>query len=63
MHESKALVMMIDEASDPLTNVAEMLISVGYAALATSAFHQPEETTTAAEVCGRNCMTKIRVGR
>ncbi|KAM6896989.1 tudor domain-containing protein 1 [Xenentodon cancila] len=48
MHEGKAFVTMIDKASDPQTNVAEMLITVGYAAPAPvtdSTPHQAEEMT------------------
>uniref|UniRef100_A0A3Q1I304 Tudor domain containing 1 n=1 Tax=Acanthochromis polyacanthus TaxID=80966 RepID=A0A3Q1I304_9TELE len=57
-HEGKALVALIDEASDPQANVAELLISAGYAAPApnptpptppTSSDHQTEETTASAE--------------
>ncbi|XP_077407139.1 tudor domain-containing protein 1 isoform X2 [Vanacampus margaritifer] len=33
-HEGKALVVMLDEVSDPQDNIAELLISVGYASLA-----------------------------
>ena len=65
MHESKALVTMIDEASDPMSNVAEMLISVGYAAptpVTTSVYQQAEETTAAAELCSGNCMKLSSLG-
>uniref|UniRef100_A0A3P8TKQ9 Tudor domain-containing protein 1 n=1 Tax=Amphiprion percula TaxID=161767 RepID=A0A3P8TKQ9_AMPPE len=46
-HEGKALVAMIDETSDPQANVAELLISAGYAAPAPAP--QADETTTSAE--------------
>lgn len=49
-HEAKALVTMIDEASDPQANIAELLISAGYAApcpIATS-----NETAATAEAEG-----------
>uniref|UniRef100_A0A8D0CN87 Tudor domain containing 1 n=1 Tax=Sander lucioperca TaxID=283035 RepID=A0A8D0CN87_SANLU len=50
-HEGKALVAMIDEASDPQANVAELLISAGFAAPApppvpTSSDQQADETAT-----------------
>ncbi|XP_069547383.1 tudor domain-containing protein 1, partial [Brachyistius frenatus] len=45
-HEGTLLVAMIDEASDPQANVAELLISAGYAVTASSDL-QAEETTTA----------------
>ncbi|KAM9425851.1 tudor domain-containing protein 1 [Pholidichthys leucotaenia] len=47
----KALVTMIDEASDPQANIAELLISAGYAAPAPviSSVQQASETTIAAE--------------
>ncbi|XP_039990647.1 tudor domain-containing protein 1 isoform X2 [Xiphias gladius] len=51
-HEGKALVAMIDEASDPQANVAELLISAAYAAPApvtTSSDHQVDRTIAAAE--------------
>ncbi|KAI3365245.1 hypothetical protein L3Q82_010339, partial [Scortum barcoo] len=53
-HEGKALVAMIDEASDPQANVAELLTSAGFAAPApvtTSGDQQADQTaaTTAAE--------------
>uniref|UniRef100_A0A673ANQ3 Tudor domain containing 1 n=1 Tax=Sphaeramia orbicularis TaxID=375764 RepID=A0A673ANQ3_9TELE len=47
-HEGKALVTMFDEASDPQANVAELLLSAGYAAPApvnTSNDQQAEKTT------------------
>lgn len=46
--EGKALVAMIDEASDPQGNVTELLISAGYAAPApvnSSGDQQPDQTT------------------
>ncbi|KAM7381616.1 hypothetical protein PAMA_012453 [Pampus argenteus] len=52
VHNSKALVAMIDEASDPQANVAELLISAGYAVPApvnTGGDQQVDQTTTAAE--------------
>ncbi|XP_072229012.1 tudor domain-containing protein 1 [Leuresthes tenuis] len=51
-HDGKALVTMIDEASDPQANIAELLISAGYAApgpVTTSAAQQANETTATAE--------------
>uniref|UniRef100_A0A4W6CCJ3 Tudor domain containing 1 n=1 Tax=Lates calcarifer TaxID=8187 RepID=A0A4W6CCJ3_LATCA len=53
-HEGKALVAMIDEVSDPQANVAELLISAGYAApapITTTNDQQADQTitTTAAE--------------
>ncbi|XP_028423126.1 tudor domain-containing protein 1 isoform X3 [Perca flavescens] len=52
-HEGKALVAMIDEASDPQANVAELLISAGFAAPAPSPVpissdQQADETATVA---------------
>ncbi|XP_042253348.1 tudor domain-containing protein 1 isoform X1 [Thunnus maccoyii] len=50
-HDGKALVAMIDEASDPQANVAELLISAGYAAPApvnTSGDQQADQATAAA---------------
>ncbi|XP_040922770.1 tudor domain-containing protein 1 [Toxotes jaculatrix] len=50
-HEGKALVAMIDDASDPQANIAELLISAGYAAPApvtTSSEQQVDRTTIAA---------------
>uniref|UniRef100_A0A8C4HZP5 Tudor domain-containing protein 1 n=1 Tax=Dicentrarchus labrax TaxID=13489 RepID=A0A8C4HZP5_DICLA len=51
-HEGKALVAMIDEASDPQANVAELLTSAGFAAPApapvtTTSDQQVDQTTTA----------------
>lgn len=55
----KALVAMIDEASDPQANVAELLISAGYAAPApvtTASDQQVDQTTIAsAEPHGEKC--------
>ncbi|KAM4524090.1 tudor domain-containing protein 1 [Odontesthes bonariensis] len=51
-HKGKALVTMIDEASDPQANMAELLISAGYAApgpVTASAGQQANETTATAE--------------
>ncbi len=50
-HEGKALVAMIDEASDPQANVAELLSSAGFAAPApvnTNNDQQADQTATAA---------------
>ncbi|XP_074476299.1 tudor domain-containing protein 1 isoform X2 [Sebastes fasciatus] len=50
-HEGKALVAMIDEASDPQANVAELLTSAGFAAPApipTSSDQQLDQTATPA---------------
>lgn len=47
-HEDKALVSLMDEASDPQANVAELLISAGYAAPSTSCSQPAEQATTAA---------------
>ncbi|XP_044033632.1 tudor domain-containing protein 1 isoform X2 [Siniperca chuatsi] len=50
-HEGKALVAMIDEASDPQANVAELLSSAGFAAPApvtTSNDQQVDQTATSA---------------
>lgn len=58
--DGKALVAMIDEASDPQANVAELLISAGYAATApvnTSGDQQVDQTTTSAEPLGGKCLT------
>lgn len=58
-HEGKALVAMIDEASDPQANVAELLISAGYGApapVATSSDQQVDQTTAAAEPHGGKCL-------
>ncbi|KAM7370781.1 hypothetical protein PAMP_010302 [Pampus punctatissimus] len=52
VHDGKALVAMIDEASDPQANVAELLIAAGYAAPAsvnTGGDQQVDQTKTAAE--------------
>ncbi|XP_029932954.1 tudor domain-containing protein 1 isoform X3 [Myripristis murdjan] len=46
--EDKALVSLIDEASDPQANVAEVLISAGYAAPSTSCNQPAEQAMTAA---------------
>ena len=55
-HKSKALVAMIDEASDPQANVAELLTAAGFAAPAllppTSSEQQAEQTPAAAEPHG-----------
>ncbi|XP_024865763.1 tudor domain-containing protein 1 isoform X1 [Kryptolebias marmoratus] len=51
-HEGKFLVAMTDEASDPWVNIAELLISAGYASpspVTVGAPLQAEETTAAAE--------------
>uniref|UniRef100_UPI0037E92CC5 tudor domain-containing protein 1 n=1 Tax=Semicossyphus pulcher TaxID=241346 RepID=UPI0037E92CC5 len=51
-HEGKALVAMIDEASDPQANVAELLSSAGFAAPApiiNGSDQQAEQTASAAE--------------
>lgn len=63
-HEGKALVAMIDEVSDPQANVAELLISAGYAAPApvtTTNDQQADQTitTTAAEPHGGKCLKLI----
>ncbi|XP_028331268.1 tudor domain-containing protein 1 isoform X2 [Gouania willdenowi] len=50
--EGKALVMMVDESSDPQADVAELLISAGYAAPAivhTQSDQRGKETTTTPE--------------
>ncbi|KAM3859960.1 tudor domain-containing protein 1 [Diretmus argenteus] len=49
VHEGKALVAMIDEASDPQANVAELLISAGYATPANNSVQQTEQAAAAAE--------------
>lgn len=53
-HEGKALVAMIDEASDPQANIAELLISAGYAAPApvTCSDQQGDQTAAAPEPQG-----------
>lgn len=48
VHEGKALVALIDESSDPQANVAELLLSAGYAAPATSSNQQAEQASAAA---------------
>ncbi|XP_047464892.1 tudor domain-containing protein 1 isoform X2 [Mugil cephalus] len=50
-HGGKASVAMIDEASDPQANIAELLISAGYAAPApvTCGDHQGDETPATSE--------------
>ncbi|MEQ2168361.1 hypothetical protein GOODEAATRI_013518, partial [Goodea atripinnis] len=45
--EGKTLVSMIDEASDPQTDFAELLISAGYAAPASTTVNLSAEETTA----------------
>lgn len=50
-HKGKALVAMIDEASDPQANIAELLISAGFstpAPVTTGTEQQADQTTTAA---------------
>ncbi|KAG8008701.1 Tudor domain-containing protein 1 [Nibea albiflora] len=50
-HEGKALVAMIDEASDPQANIAALLISAGFgtpAPVTTGTEQQADQTTTAA---------------
>ncbi len=50
-HEGKALVALIDDASDPQANVAELLTSAGFAAPApiiTNNDEQTDKTTTPA---------------
>lgn len=47
--EGMALVAMIDEASDPQGNVAEMLVATGYALPSN---HQDEEPTTKGQAEG-----------
>lgn len=50
VHEGKALVAMIDEASDPQANVAELLCSAGFSApalVATSTDQQTDQEATA----------------
>lgn len=50
-HEGKALVTMIDESSDPQANIAELLISAGYAA--PCAVTTDNDTAVTAEAQGR----------
>lgn len=47
IHEGKALVTMLDESSDPQANVAELLISAGYAAPGVSSNHEQADVTAA----------------
>ncbi|XP_028286193.1 tudor domain-containing protein 1 [Parambassis ranga] len=47
IHEGKALVTMLDESSDPQANVAELLISAGYAAAGASSNHEQADVTAA----------------
>lgn len=59
VHEGKALVAMIDEASDPQANVAELLISAGYASAAPvniSSEQQVDEKTAAPQPQGGNLL-------
>lgn len=55
-HEGKALVAMIDEASDPQANVAELLTSAGFGAPApvptSSEQHADQKATATAELHG-----------
>lgn len=62
-HEGKALVAMIDEASDPQANVAELLSSAGFSAPApvpTSSDQQADQKAIAtAELHGGKCLKLI----
>lgn len=49
---------MIDEASDPQANVAELLISAGYGAPA-PVTTSSDQTTVAAEPHGKECLELI----
>ncbi|XP_030611149.1 tudor domain-containing protein 1 [Archocentrus centrarchus] len=50
-HEAKALVTMIDEASDPQANIAELLISAGYAAPCPVTTNNESAAIAEAQVC------------
>lgn len=57
-HEGRALVVMIDKTSDPQDNVAELLISAGFAApvAVTTSMNQQADHKASAEVHGEMCL-------
>lgn len=57
-HEGRALVVMIDKASDPQDNVAELLTSAGFAApvAGTTSMNQQADHEASAEVHGEMCL-------
>lgn len=56
-HEGKALVAMIDEASDPQANVAELLIFAGYGAPDSVTISSDQQADkTAADPHGEECL-------
>lgn len=57
-HEGRALVVMLDKASDPQDNIAELLISAGFAApvAVTSSVNQPADHEASAEEHGEACV-------
>lgn len=57
-HECRASVVMIDKASDPQDNVAELLISAGFAApvAVTTSVNPQADHKAPAEVHGETCL-------
>lgn len=57
-HEGRALVVMLDKASDPQDNIAELLISAGFASpvAATASMNQQADHKAPAEVHGEACL-------
>lgn len=57
-HEGRALVVMLDKASDPQDNIAELLIAAGFAApvVVTSSMNQQADHKASAEEHGETCV-------
>lgn len=56
--EGRALVLMVDETSDPQDNVAELLISAGFAApvSVSTSMNQHADPKASAEIHGETCL-------
>lgn len=57
-HEGRALVVMLDKASDPQDNIAELLISAGFAepVAVISSMNQQADHKASAEEHGKTCV-------